>query len=333
MSAAPVRIGIIGLGVIAQRMLPQFVEHPGVQVTAVCDVDAEVAARTAAALGGVPAYTDYRHLLAAPTDLIYIATPPAFHHTMALDTVAAGKHLLCEKPLALSVAQAEAMAGAAAAAGVVTALNIGMPYRPGVRRFGELAAAGYLGDLRRLDLTLHFPLWPRAWQMTPWVGSRDQGGPVREVAPHFVHVIERYFSPIMRLRAEMEYPADPAACEHGAAGVLQLAGGHLATVSVLTHVPRSEAVLLTAYGSRGTLAVSGFRDLLLAEGDAPLAPDPVSAAAAGLSNQALIDHLVRAVRGEPADLIPLAGGLRIQRVLAAWEQAATTGEWVDVPQD
>ncbi len=334
MNETPVRMGIIGLGVIAQRMLPLFTEHGQIRITAVCDVNGDLAAKIATDLGGIPAFTDYRRLLAeGAVDVVYVATPPAYHHAIALDVIRAGKHLFCEKPLALNVAQAAEMVAAAEVAGVVTALNIGMPYRPGVRRFGELAAAGFLGELRRLDLTLIFPQWPRAWQMTPWVGSRAQGGPIREVGPHFIHVIQRFFGPIARLRAEMEYPADPAACEHGAAGVLQLASGQIVTVNVVCHVPRPESVILTAYGTKGTLAITGFRDLLVAAGNGPLVPDESLAnAAQGLQpNQELVANLVRGVCGEPADLIPLRGGLAIQRVLDAWELAAANGAWVDIP--
>lgn len=334
MTRSQVRLGVIGLGVIAQRMLPLFHQHPQVKVAAFCDVNPPLAHQLSAEYGGVPTFTDHRELLSSGlVDLVYVATPPAYHYGIVLDVVKAGKHLLCEKPLAQSSVEAEEMVRAAESAGIMTAINIGMPYRFGVRQFGQQVREGFLGDLRRLDLTLIFPLWPRTWQNTPWVASRAQGGSVREVGPHFIHVIQRFFGPIVRLRAEMEYPADPQACEIGASGVMQLSSGQLVTIQVLHHVPRPETVQLTAYGSKGTMAISNFRDLLKAEGDGLLTLVEEPSAAGGLiPNQALVAELVKGAMGEPADLIPLRSGLAIQYVLDAWERAAETGTWVEVPQ-
>lgn len=112
--------------------------------------------------------------------------------------LAAGKHILCEKPLALTLAEAEEMTAAARSSGLVHALNFDLPNAPGVVAFGQMRRAGYPGELRRAEISLRFPEWPRPWQRNPRIGGREQGGPIRECAPHLLQILLREFGPVRR---------------------------------------------------------------------------------------------------------------------------------------
>ncbi|WP_224654510.1 hypothetical protein, partial [Escherichia coli] len=69
---------------------------------------------------------------------------------------------------------------------IVHAMNFPLNYGQAATKFAELINDNYIGKLRRLQLSMHFPEWPRAWQKTDWVGGRDQGGFVLEVGVHFI---------------------------------------------------------------------------------------------------------------------------------------------------
>src|SRR3954469_11537981 len=97
-----VRVGVIGTGVGALH-IEALQEVPGAVVTAVCSARAARADEIASRYGVPLATTDYREVLAADVDAVIVATPPALPLPMGLDTLAAGKHLFCEKPLALSL--------------------------------------------------------------------------------------------------------------------------------------------------------------------------------------------------------------------------------------
>lgn len=322
MSNAPVRVGLIGLGAIGHRIAKSFAANPETPVTYLCDRDAALAERIAGELGGVAWTTDYKAMLAGDhVDLVYVGVPPRFHRDIALDVINAGKHIFCEKPLALTLPEAAEMAAAAAKAGIVHAVNLPLNFDPGIRTFGEQVAAGYLGELRRIDLDLVFPQWPRAWQQNPWIGGRAQGGAIREVSPHLFHVILRAFGPVVRVQAHMEYPADPAACETGAAGLLELASGQLVAVSLLCNVPRPETVSLTAYGTEGTLGLQRWAQPVAARGNGPLEPLPER----DEPEVQISAMLVRAIRGEQTGLAGFDTGLAIQQVLDAWERSAQSG--------
>lgn len=107
MADQPIRYGIIGAGVIANYMARVFTEGRGSTAVAISDVNAEAAAKLAAAAGGVKKiYADYHQLLADPeVDAVYIATPPFLHKPMTIDALRAGKHVLCEKPFMLNQAE------------------------------------------------------------------------------------------------------------------------------------------------------------------------------------------------------------------------------------
>ena len=206
MSAAPIRVGIIGLGAIGQMVLKDFLATPETSVRIVCDIDGDRAASTAAQVPGATWSTDFHTMLAGDhVDLVYVAVPPRDHHRIVLDVLQAGKHVLCEKPLALTLDEAREMLARAQAAGVIHALHLPLVYFPGMQAFGAQVAAGFLGDLRRIEIALVFPHWPRAWQQNAWVGTREQGGPIREVTPHDIGAILRHFGAIARVWTRMEY--------------------------------------------------------------------------------------------------------------------------------
>ena len=320
-----VRFGVIGLGAIGQRLLRALTAHPHVRVTAVNDLNAQVLRETAESTGATP-FDDYHALLHSDlVDAVYVAVPPAAHHEIVLAAAQAGKHILCEKPLSLTLPQARDMLHAVKRAGVVHAMQLPMHHSGGVHAFTTRLAQGDIGPVRRVELTLVFPEWPRAWQQNAWIGGREQGGPVRECTPHLFEVIERALGPVRRVWADVVYPPDGVSSEESASGVLELEGGARVNVSVLCHVPQPETVSLTVYGAAGTLGLRNWAQPVFSGDATPLQPLPVPAV-----DGTLIDHFVRAVHGEPADLPGLDVGLRLQALQQAWEDAAASGAWVDV---
>jgi len=119
MSVAPVRFGVLGTGRITRRLVADLQSTPGASVTAIASRSAE-RARWQADNHGIPAAVEgYAALLARDdVDAVYIALPPSMHHEWTLAASAAGKHVLCEKPVALSAIEVAEMIQATRAAGV-----------------------------------------------------------------------------------------------------------------------------------------------------------------------------------------------------------------------
>ncbi|MGG1679435.1 Gfo/Idh/MocA family protein [Neobacillus sp. NRS-1170] len=305
-------IGIIGLGAIGQRLIKKFKEHPDVEITAVCDRLESLVRETSNALGGVQAYTDYQGLIADQrVDLIYIAVPPKFHHPIVMDVLKAKKHILCEKPLANSLDEAKEMAQAAKEAGVIHAMNFPLNYEQAASKFAELIGQNYVGKLRRLQLTMHFPEWPRLWQKNDWVGEREQGGFVLEVGVHFIQQTLKLFGGIKKIQTRLELPEDPQKCETGVIATGELEDGTPVLIEGLSHIAGKEHIGFTAFGSEGILSLENWGELSGGKNGGEL--NAISFVETKPNR--LIDELVKAVNGQEAELYDFEVGYRAQEIL------------------
>ena len=148
MSAHTIKGGVIGAGAIGQRgHIPGF-RAAGVEVVAVCDVN-ELRAQAVAEQFGIPlVFTDYRALLAQPEiDVVSVGLPNALHAVVSIDALNAGKHVFCEKPIAVSSAQAEAMIWAARRNNRLLSVNQHMRFDRSVQTMRQVVASGQLGRI------------------------------------------------------------------------------------------------------------------------------------------------------------------------------------------
>ena len=175
----PVRLGIIGTGEITRIMRPAFTGATESRVVAVADVNHQAARTEADALGGAEAFADYRELLAHPeVQAVYIATPPFLHREMVLAAMAAGKHVLCEKPFMLNQAEAREIAAAHAATPGLKVACCSSRFHAGtpVRKARELIANGAIGRLQRIRFLHALPLPKPLAAMAPWKQKRATSG-------------------------------------------------------------------------------------------------------------------------------------------------------------
>jgi predicted dehydrogenase len=142
------RVAVIGAGRWAERAhIPGWQRDPRVEVAAIADSDAEVAARAAKQFGVARAVTDYRELLDDPSiDVIDVATGNEAHFQVSWDALAAGKHVLCEKPVHRDARQTRRAADLAASRGLKTKLGFTFRYAPAVLYAKALMDAGFVGE-------------------------------------------------------------------------------------------------------------------------------------------------------------------------------------------
>jgi predicted dehydrogenase len=139
---------VVGLGYWGPNLARNFAALPGSELRWCCDASELARARARASFPGVRLTADFDELLADPElDAIALATPVPTHAELAMAVLEAGKHCFVEKPLAQSVADARRVVDAAAANARVLMVGHLLEYHPGVRKLGELAAAGELGEI------------------------------------------------------------------------------------------------------------------------------------------------------------------------------------------
>ena len=190
MRSSSIGIGIIGsgrAGMIHARNFARLV--PGAHVAAVGDA-VEDTRREAASELGVKAFADYRQLLHDPAvQGVVIAAPTALHREIAVTAAECGKHIFCEKPMAMNAAECDDMIAAADKAGVVLQIGFMRRFDAGFRAAHGRVMAGEIGDVVLVKSCTHGPTYPKAWMFD----LAQSNGPLAEVCSHDIDTL-RWFT-------------------------------------------------------------------------------------------------------------------------------------------
>ena len=195
-----IRVGVIGTGFGAQVHLPALAALPRFRDHRALRPRHAPRSRAIADVYDIRhVFTDYRDLIACPeVDAITIASPPALHHATAVAAFAAGKHVLCEKPMARSATEAREMARMAEMSGVTAMLGHEFRFTPARARMKELIDEGYLGTVSLAQLSFLRPLLAdargRSWN---WLMDAEAGGGMLgALGSHFVDTLRWWFGEI-----------------------------------------------------------------------------------------------------------------------------------------
>jgi predicted dehydrogenase len=184
-TAAPLRIGIIGIGGIGEVHLKAYRQHPDCEVVAIADPNETRLKHIAKAYDIENTYTDYAEMIARDDiDAVSVCTPNIMHAPVGVAALESGKHVLSEKPLARSGAEAETMVRAATAAGRVLQVAFNHRQRGDVQVLKNYIASGNMGRIYHAKAT-----WMRRAGipgMGGWFTSREQagGGPLIDLGVH-----------------------------------------------------------------------------------------------------------------------------------------------------
>ncbi|RPH60458.1 MAG: gfo/Idh/MocA family oxidoreductase, partial [Chloroflexi bacterium] len=140
-------VGIAGTGFIGPTHL-EALRRNGINVLGLVEASAELAQQKAAELGIPKAYDSFEAMLADPAiDVVHLATPNLLHHPQARAALLAGKHVVCEKPLAMNTTESAELVKIAAETGLVNAINFNIRFYPLAHQARTLVQNGELGDL------------------------------------------------------------------------------------------------------------------------------------------------------------------------------------------
>lgn len=168
-STRPIRVAIVGTGHRAWGHIAVLKTIPGYEIAALADPTPEFLDRAATLAPGAARYSDYRKLLAERKDLdaVIVITPNFLHAEVTIAALEHGLDVLCEKPMATSVEDANRMAAAAGKAGKILYIGCQKRFSPAHLKMQELAAAGALGKIQFVSANLFRGDWnPRSWKYT-----------------------------------------------------------------------------------------------------------------------------------------------------------------------
>ncbi len=321
-TSAPVRFATIGFGIMGERLLrAALADDPKTLVVAgAWDPAAEAHARLAKELPQVRAFASLAELL-ANCDCVHIASPPLLHLQQLEQAVDAGVAALCEKPLAVDVAAAQASLARVRAKGGRSGVNFPFTSSLGVDQLTHWRAAGAVGTPQQLHIDVAFAAWPRPWQMAAasWLSKRADGGFTREVVSHFLFLTLRQLGPMTLKRAAAHYTADDLAetsvtAEFEAGGVPVKLSGAVGTTDKPDHNT------WTLSGAEGAIRLKDWAiaERLGADGRWAAAETPRSNEdMRPLVLKRQLEKLVALTRGEPQDLATLDEALVVQTLVEA----------------
>lgn len=325
------RVGIVGAGYIAGAHAGGYAALPGVEIVAIADPVEAKATALAARVGARPV-TSLAELLPLDVDAVSVCTPTPTHSSLVLEALAAGCHVLCEKPIALTLAEADRIVAAADAASTQVMIGHVSRFEPDHRRAQELVAAGRLGQLHMSSqsITSSAPGWSeRGWLTDPQLS----GGPIVDLAVHsFDYLAWLHRSEPVRVSA---FASDTAAGPSTYAVVtLRFADGAIGTVETSwAHPPAHGLQVVTEVaGSAGRLewTYSGVSLGSLVTSDGAVTHlDPLGSR----GFRAEIAAFVAAIRDNTAVPVPPAAGRAALRTALAALESVRLGCPIDLVQE
>lgn len=258
--------GIVGYGWVARDYMAPGIRAAGHRLVAVADPGE--ASRAAAEAEGATAYADLAGLIADPAvEAVYVATPNHLHRGAVEALCAAGKAVLCEKPMAASLADAEAMAAAVRRCGAFYGTAFDQRHHPGHRAMRDLVREGRLGTVTAIRIV--YACWlDRTW--TSFEGqdnwridpAQAGGGALMDLAPHGIDLVDFLLGePIAEIAAMTQARAQDYAVDDGALLIGRTDSGALAQLNVAYNcpdaLPRRRLEVVGTYGMLTALDTMG----------------------------------------------------------------------------
>ncbi len=369
---ASIGVGLVGTGYMGKchalawnGVKAVFGDGPRPRLVHLAEVNADIARQKADEFGFERSTGDWRELIADPdVDVVSVTTPNAFHAEMAIAALEAGKHVWCEKPMAVALADAERMAAAAKASGRVAVLGYNYIQNPLVRQIGALLGEGAIGVVNhvRLEMDEDFMADPEA--LFYWKSEASSGyGALDDFGVHPLSLLQVLFGGVTRVFAHLSKPYADRPTKDGArravetfdiASVLFEMGGGISGVMALDRSAwgRKGRIALQIFGSKGSIVYDqermnelqlyvtsdkpteqGFRTVLAAPQHAPYDRFiPAPGHGLGFNDLKIIEchELLRAIGGEEARVIDFDTGLGIERAVHAMALSHREQRWVDV---
>ncbi len=198
-------VGVIGCGMISVNHFKALKQLKNARLVAVCDID-PAALQKAADEQGVTGYLDYHDLLRDErVDTVHICTPHHLHAQMAIDALNAGKHVLCEKPMAIHAADAERMAEAAQRSGKQLAVCFQNRYNQSSRKIREYLDSGMMGRVLGGSAVVTWDRGENYYAKAAWRGTwAGEGGAVLiNQAIHTFDLLRDYAGEIVEIKSSM----------------------------------------------------------------------------------------------------------------------------------
>ena len=339
---APIRLALVGCGRIAGTHFDAIREVEGLDLVAVCDV-VEQRARESGETNNVPWFTSYTRMLAdVACEAVAICTPSGLHPQHGILAARAGKHVICEKPMAITLSAADELVHACDDNGVHLFVIKQNRLNPSVQLVKRALDKGRFGRLYLANTTVRWTRPQEYYNQAPWRGTWEfDGGAFMNQASHYVDLIQWLAGPVESVVAKTATLARRIETEDTGIAVLRFRSGALGVIEVtmLTY-PKNLEGSLTLLGEKGTVRIGGtavnriehwaFADK---DEDDELVPTTATnpASVYGFGHAGYYRNVLAVLRGEAMpETDGRAGRKSLELILGIYE-SAKTGRDVPLP--
>ncbi len=337
-----VRVALLGCGRISRNHLEAIAKVAELELVAVADIDVARATEAGAAYG-VPGFSSLEEMLAkVPSDLVAICTPSGLHPQHGIFAAKAGRHVLTEKPMAISLAAADDLVAACDAAGVHLFVVKQNRLNPSIQLLKRAVDKGRFGRIYMANTTVRWARPQEYYDQESWRGTWEfDGGAMMNQASHYVDLMQWLVGPVESVMAKTATQARRIEAEDSGVAVLKFRSGALGVieVNVLTY-PRNLEGSITILGEKGSVKVGGTAVNRVEHWQFESYDDDdklVDAAATnppsvyGFGHEGYYRNLLPVLRGTArADTDGRAGRKSLELILGMYE-SAKTGSEVPIP--
>ena len=334
------RIAVVGCGRISERHFDAISRLPSLQLVAVCD-DITERARQAGEKMSVPFFTSYPQMLdEMPCNVVAICTPSGLHPKHGILAAAKGAHVICEKPMATRLEEADALVHACDEAGVYLFVVKQNRLNPAIQLLKRSIDLGRFGRIYLANTTVRWQRPQSYYDMAPWRGTWEfDGGAFMNQASHYVDMIQWLVGPVESVSAKTATLARRIESEDTGVALLRFRNGALGTIEVtmLAH-PRNLEGSITILGEKGSVKVGGtalnrietwefaeYHDIDREAEQLRGAPNPMSVYGSG--HKPYYDNVVRVLHGEAApETDGREGRKSLELILGIYESARSERE-------
>ena len=336
------RIALAGCGRISKNHFDAIDKVDGLELVAVCDVD-PVRAEQAATENRVACFTSYEKMLKeAKADVITIATPSGLHADQGVAAAQAGKHVVMEKPMAISLTGADTLVQTCDKAGVQLFVVKQNRLNPPIQLLKRAVDKNRFGRVYLASCTVHWARPQEYYDQAPWRGTWEfDGGAFMNQASHYVDLIQWLMGPVESVMAKTATLARRIETEDTGVAILKFRNGALGSIEVtMLAYPRNLEGSITVLGEKGSVKIGGtavnkvdYWQFAEYDDDDKLieAVDTNPPNVYGLGHQGYYRNVLAVLRGEAKpDTDGRAGRKSLELILGIYE-SAKTGREVPLP--
>ncbi|MBL0892622.1 MAG: Gfo/Idh/MocA family oxidoreductase [Gemmatimonadaceae bacterium] len=254
-----IRLALVGCGRISRNHFEAIAKIPELELVAVCDIVPERAEQAGAA-HGVPHFTSLEQMLAeVPSDAVVIATPSGLHPQHGILAARAGRHVISEKPMAISLAAADALVQACDENRVHLFVVKQNRLNPPIVLLKRAIDRGRFGRIYMANCTVRWTRPQDYYDQAPWRGTWEfDGGAFMNQASHYVDLVQWLVGPVESVMAKTATLARRIEAEDSGAAVLKFRSGAIGVIEVtMLTFPRNLEGSITILGEKGSVKIGG----------------------------------------------------------------------------